>query len=232
MPPTEHLADLLPAYALGVLGEDETTRVATHLTDCPACQAELRAYRAVADRLPFAAPEVQPPARVRRALMERVAPRPVAPGWRASPGSRAPRLISAWGVVSLVLLVVLGSGVVLLWQQLSRPPAGPMREVQLAGMAAAPEATGLLVISANGRYGTLIVDHLPPPNARSQYQLWLNRDGQHVNGGVFSVNDDGYASIPVLAPEPLVNFSSFGVTIEPAGGSPSPTGERVLSGAR
>lgn len=94
----------------------------------------------------------------------------------------------------------------------------------------APAASGLVVISLNGQHGTLVVDRLPIIDMEQRYQLWLVRAGQRDRGAVFSVNKDDYGSVWVSSPEPLSSYSTFDVTIEPAGGSSSLTGAKVLSG--
>jgi anti-sigma-K factor RskA len=95
---------------------------------------------------------------------------------------------------------------------------------------AAPDATGLIALSKDGEYGTLMVDHLPPLGKDQQYQLWLIKDGKRTSGGVFSVNWDGYGSLWVNSPERLADYTAFGITVEPTGGSPGPTGAKVLGG--
>ena len=86
------------------------------------------------------------------------------------------------------------------------------------------------MLSMDGDHGTLVVDGLPVLTEAEQYQLWLIRDGERTDGGVFSVDRRGYGSMWVHADEPLDSFDSFGVTLEPAGGSPGPTGPRMLGG--
>jgi anti-sigma-K factor RskA len=140
----------------------------------------------------------------------------------------------AWGVASLALILALAVSNVLLWRQVNRPGiasnAQAMRSLALAGTASAPTAGGIVVISMDGEYGTLVVDNLPTLDKTQQYQLWLTQDGTRTSGAVFSVGRDGYISVPILAPEPLTHYSSFGVTVEPSGGSPHPTGAKVLGG--
>ena len=88
----------------------------------------------------------------------------------------------------------------------------------------------MLVISSDGEHGTLVVDGLPPLDASQQYQLWLIQDGQRTSGGIFSVDGEGYGSLWITSPKPLISYQAVGITVEPAGGSPAPTGERVLGG--
>ena len=105
-----------------------------------------------------------------------------------------------------------------------------MRVIDLAGTANAPTARGKIVVSTDGKYGTLVVENLEALDPSEQYQLWLIKDGKRTSGGVFSVDEKGYAAVVIDAPLPLVEYSSFGITIEPAGGSPGPTGPKVMGG--
>lgn len=236
-----HAIELLPAYALGSLDAEEATEVAQHLAVCPVCRAELASYQAVADQLALAAPGATPPAALKQQLMGRLqtpraAPEPAA---RRSWWQQLAALSqSAWPVrtlATLALLVVLVVSNLVWWQQSNRhkPAVAPhgMQVVAMAGTDAAPGAVGTLVISGDGEYGTLVVDGLPTLDQAHQYQLWLIRDGQRTSGGVFSVNDEGYGALLISSEAPLSSYPSFGITVEPAGGSPGPTGDKVLGGS-
>jgi anti-sigma-K factor RskA len=87
---------------------------------------------------------------------------------------------------------------------------------------------GVLLIREGEPTGTLIVHGLPWLEPERQYQLWLVNDDGRVSGAVFSVEAEGFTSVEVSAPEPLPSYYRFGITIEPAGGSPGPTGDGVL----
>jgi anti-sigma-K factor RskA len=100
--------------------------------------------------------------------------------------------------------------------------------VTLTGSELSANATGIIVISANGQHGTLVVQNLPVLAEAETYQLWLTKDGQRTDGGIFDVDEDGYRAHWVQAPEPLDSYENFGITVEPAGGSPYPTGNKVL----
>jgi anti-sigma-K factor RskA len=232
-----HLIGLIPAYALDCLDEDETAQVAEHLKGCQECQLELCAYQAVVDQLPLAVPQAEPSPRVKTMLLRRVglgSPVEKQPSaWvRLTNSIKAPTPIWRFAGVALVLVLLLSN--VALWRQVnwlrSNPGSTALRVVNLDGTQFSPGATGMIVISQNGEYGTLVVDHLPALNSEQEYQLWLVKDENRTNGGTFSVSPEGYASLVIAAPHSLDDYEAFGVTIEPAGGSAGPTGEKVLGG--
>jgi anti-sigma-K factor RskA len=235
----EHVEDLLPAYALGCLDEDEAVWVKEHLAECLACQTELRVYQAVVDHLPLAVPAATPPAHVKQALVDRIQPReyieraPAERSWQERISIFTRRLSPVWSVVSLFLILILAASNLVLWRQVSRlsnAQEQALRTINLTGTDAAPGATGLLVISLNGQHGTLVVDELPDLNDQWEYQLWLiDPYGNRTSGGVFSVRE-GYGAVWVKSPQPLAHYAGFGVTVEPSGGSAAPTGKKVLGG--
>lgn len=240
-----HVTELIPAYALGSLDEDEARLVEEHLVSCPTCQAELRSYQMVVGQLSLAVPETDPPSHLKQRLLDRIRQQgPVAtadvqakPSWQQQLVTAVQRVLAtpAWRPVAFILILVLISANLLLWQRARQTekqvPAG-FQTVNLSGTAAAPEAQGVIIISDDGQHGTLIVENLPELDEEREYQLWLIRDGQRTSGGIFSVSEDGYRSIWVRSPRPLDDYSDFGITIEPAGGSPGPTGDKVLGGQR
>lgn len=240
----EHILELIPAYALNSLDADEEVIVDQHLSGCEICRAELATYEAVVDVMPLAAPDATPSPALKERLMAQIKATPLpetaetislAPsqseggGWQRINEAMQNLLAGPrWRPVVLLFIIALVVSNVLLWQQLNEPSPDAWRRIRLTGSEVAPEATGIIYISADGQNGTLIVDKLPQLSPEQQYQLWLIQDGQRTSGGVFSVDDDGYRGIQIESPQPLQDFGAFGVTIEPAGGSPGPTGERVL----
>ena len=239
MSENEHVLDLIPAYALNCLDEADFQEVSSHLAECKQCQAETQSYMAVVDKLALASPDATPSTAVKQALMDRVKSDLTQEGIEKK-GSfwdrlgKSVRKAPAWGLVSAALVVLLLVTNLALLRQVNQPqitqhPA-QLRTVNLTGTDAAPEAKGMIVISSGDEYGTLVVDHLPVLDSNLQYQLWLIRDGVRTSGAVFSVAQDGYGSVVISSPRHLTDYTSFGITIEPTGGSPGPTGEKVLGG--
>jgi anti-sigma-K factor RskA len=228
-----HASEQLAAYALGSLDAAEAAPVQAHLDVCPACRAEYQGYAAAAARLALAAPEIEPPDGLLDRLHERIreadlSTGPVPSGLFSRLSELARRIAPVWTPVSLVLIAVLLAGNLILASGALAPRQTAIRTVNLAGTADSPGASGLITISADGDEGALIVYGLPALDAAHQYQLWLIEDGERDNGGVFSVEADGFGYIGIWSARSLYEYDGFGVTIEPAGGSPGPTGPKVL----
>jgi anti-sigma-K factor RskA len=230
----QHVLEILPGFVLGILDDEETGQVVEHLSSCETCQAELSRLQAVAADLPLALSQAQPPAKVKAGLMKSIqAVKSAQAGTLATAAEKKAGFWQRWLPVMGVAVVVLLAAInLLLWRQLSNSQQAqtPMKVVALANTQYSPNAVGTLVIDQNGQYGTLVVDNLAALDNTLQYQVWLIRANEHTSGGVFSVNPDGYASLEVMAPQPLTSYDSIGVSIEPFGGSPAPTGNRVLGG--
>jgi anti-sigma-K factor RskA len=236
-----HVLDLLPAYAIGSLEAGELHRVEEHLLSCVVCRNESNAFQTVAQELSLAVAVSGPSPELRDRLMQRVqsvsSARPKIQERASNPVPPRPfweRLLPAWGLTSLFLILGLAASSLFLWQRLTQlefaTAPGGMRAVPLTATDNAPHATGFVLISADGDDGALVVDGLPPLEASQEYQLWLIRDGQRTSGAVFSTDEKHYGGTRIRAPRPLTDYSAVGITIEPAGGSPQPTGKQVLAG--
>jgi anti-sigma-K factor RskA len=231
-----HVLDLLPAYALGSLEADEARQVEEHLSGCLICRNESNAFQATADQLSLAAPVAAPSPELKERLIQRVqATRPQPrPTVQMPSRSWLERLLPAWSLASLFFILALTGFNLFLWQRLNHlevaTSPGGMRAVPLSASDPTSRATGYVLISADGDNGALIVDGLPSLDKSQQYQLWLIRDGKRTSGAVFSTDEKNYGGTRIRAPRSLLDYSSVGVTVEPAGGSPQPTGPKVLGG--
>ena len=231
------IEELLPGYALDCVEAEEARLIAEQLAKHPEWRQELRMYEAAADQLALAAPDALPPSDLKHRLMERIQPagtRFLKRKW--SEGNLFARLFKpampVWGVVGLALVFLLGVVNVLLWEKVDRLESQALPRslsaVLLMNTNAVPEARGFLVMDRIGSHNTLIVYGLPSLGPEKQYQLWLIRNGRPTKGPVFSVSEDGDHWLPLNSWDALKDYTDFGVTVEPAGGSPQPTGKPVL----
>jgi anti-sigma-K factor RskA len=250
--------ELLQVYALDAADDGEVRQVRAHLAACPACQRELASYRGSLDALALTAPPAAPSPRLReRVLLAAGIERRRRAGlldwirqWFAPTGGLT-RLRPA--VAALALVVALGSTfqAVRLQVELDRQieanralaaevgardrlvallgPGLTTREV--SGTEAAPAAEAYVYYRPDRQSAYLMAQQLPALPKGRVYQLWLIRDGKRTSGGTFGPEPDGRGRLAIEAPEPLATYQAVGVTVEPEGGSPGPTGQKVLGGA-
>jgi anti-sigma-K factor RskA len=231
--------DNLAAYALGALDPEETAALEAHLQTCESCRAELADYQSVSTGLMAALPPRQPRGSVRRALQKQVAGQ----SSQKRAGFSWPLGQAVFGALMVALIALNVFTVYQLYtlkQEQAEQDAQRASEQTAISMLAYP-STQTLAFEDSGVSGSLLVDkqrnlvavfawNLPNPPAGKAYQMWLvDPKGDRTSGG-FLVPEANYPFVlTVVHPtQPLTNFTGFGVTLEPAGGSPAPTGPRIF----
>lgn len=111
---------------------------------------------------------------------------------------------------------------------LSSPGA---RLVSVNGTEAAPKARGYALVSEKNRV-VFFANDLPPLTGGRVYQLWLIRDKSPaiVSAGVFQAQATRSAQVEFAQADLVQGITAIAVTDEPAGGSVSPTGHKLLAG--
>src|SRR5512138_1679240 len=232
------LRENIPAYALGALDAEEARALEAHLQTCEACRAELAEYRLLGDNLVAALPPRQPSPALRRQLQSRLpsAQKKVRPRftWNFA------QLATA---AAFVLLLGLNLASFLQVRDLQRQQADVRDQLQgnqaALAMLSYP-GTESLPIEAGNISGTVLLDrernsaaliawNLPALPQQQTYQIWwIQPDGHRVSAGTFRPQADlPYTTQPCFSTQSVSNFVGLGVTVEPAGGSPQPTGPRV-----
>jgi anti-sigma-K factor RskA len=249
-PDEGHVEDLLPAYAVGAADVEERAVVEAHLYQCRQCSLLLAEYEEAAHSLAALASLGAPSPRVRTAVMERTAS-------RADAGRPAARRMASWlpvgvgAAAGMLLGLSLGVGAMAVQVQSeldeSERSIAELQEVVrqervVSYMAAAPntsvlvlepatedtEGYAMLMGSSSGKLAILVAGGMNPAPPGMAYQLWLTRDGQREDGGVFAVDDTGWAHVEVRQDWPITEVDRVGVTMEPAAGSPSPTSPPIF----
>jgi anti-sigma factor RsiW len=229
-----HPRDLLAAYALDALTEDERVAVQAHLAGCAECRREVARHRAVTEVLAMSVLPEQPPSadlkerilrETARTPQVRLVPRRQSARRRSGISSR----LAGWLAAAILLVTSTGLGVwnLNLREQLQVATARPTPRLALAATADAPGASGGLAVDANG--GALVtVSNLPPLAAGRVYEAWVIDVSGPKPAGTFLTTSDGRGAVA------LTQATSPGqvvaVTAEPSPGTESPTGKVLLKG--
>jgi anti-sigma-K factor RskA len=229
----------IPAYSLGALDADEAAGLEAHLRTCESCSAELASYGGITDALLLAAPALPPPASVRRGLQEKLPSRQK----RTSRRPAGNRLAWALGA-AVVLLLALNVYAISQLRAIQRQQAQVSDQITTAQSALAMLAyprtenisieagpvAGRLLLDKEQNAGVLVLWDVPALPADQTYQMWLIApDGERTSAGVFRPESAlTFATIWLAPGQDLSGFTGLGVTVEPVGGSPQPTGPRLF----
>ena len=216
------LHDLAAPYALDALDGDELQSFERHLAKCETCRADVTLFREVAAAAADGAAE-SPPSGLKERVMDQI-DRRVGDNVVRGPWYRGPAVTRLAVAAALVLVVAIGAFVT----RDTEPTA--------ADVFAAPDATTLALagdgidarftFSVTEQLGVFESGTLPAVGQDLVYQLWLIDDGGLTSAGIFAPDAGGASSALVGQVRPGV---VLGLTVEPAGGSPQPTGEVLLA---
>jgi anti-sigma-K factor RskA len=236
------LHDLADAYALDALDESQRLRFERHLRGCPACADDVRKYTEIATALAMAV-AAQPPAGMRdRVLAATTVTRQLPPevaGPRRLPSLPrspwVPRLALAGAVVGVAAAVTLGVVQVSTQDRLNTVQT---ENQAIAAVLSAGDAQITSATSSVGGTATVVLSYsqgkivftssgLPALPSSEVYELWLIGPVHARSAGLLSEASNGKTS-PVLA-SGLQTDDKVGVTVEPAGGTSSPTTTPILA---
>ena len=96
--------------------------------------------------------------------------------------------------------------------------------VPLKGLKVAPESKAMVCWCPTDKTVYVEIDKLPPAPQGMQYQLWAIVDGKPVSEGMLAMSNGLHRMSDVE------NAQAFAVTLEKAGGSPTPTGDMYVMG--
>jgi anti-sigma-K factor RskA len=231
--------DLRDAYVLGALSDEERASVEAYLALHPERQAEIDDLSGVAGLLALAPPEHEPPADLRRRLMEVVeseatAPEPTQPSESSWFGWLGDFRNVALGAAALLVVGLLSWNVLL--QQDVRNLRGEVEEAGTAdqsqearvielGGTWAEQGVRAEVTTLEDDRAILVVEDMPSMPENRTGQVWVIDDDKPQPSGLLAPSGDTVAA-PITIP--LEDADAIAVTVEPAGGSDQPTSDPVL----
>jgi anti-sigma-K factor RskA len=233
----DEIEELLGAYALDALDEDERQEIDDHLVTCPRCRAEVAAHREVTALLGNVSGDV--PAGAPDHLWDRISaslqeePPVLAPVARPRSWRRFAVIVPLGAVAAGLILTVglLAAKVSNLNQQVTSLGAGQ----GVSSVILNPAHKTVELNSANARWrteavvlpsgqGYLIDPSMPAIGSSKTFQLWALSNGKVVSLGVLGPRPDG---VPIRV-EPTMTLLM--ITAEPLGGTPVPTTPVLVQG--
>ena len=216
-------------YLLGALPALEAEVFERHLMGCEECQRELERLRPAAEALPRSVEPFEPPASLKRSLMEVVeaeagvsAPAPARPRREWFRVLR-PRLAVGLASIALLAGVALGLGLALGEEEGASTVTAAVDVTRLPGASARVE-----IADGDSRPATLRVSGLRPAPRGEVYEVWVERDGQvRPAGALFEPARDGTGAAAI--PGGVKGVDRVMVTRERAGGADHPTEMPVIT---
>ena len=243
----DRFEELLPFYALDALSDEERDQVEAYLAAYPAARERLAEMQQAVDALPFAPAPVEPPKRLKASLMARVESdarvrfpvqhaqlEPMASKglWARLSQTRAALTLAAFCLVlavgASVWALTLNSEMARLRDLVDGIAAPGVQTIAILGTEHQPKAHGNVIANPNAESAIVLLGSLSQLEPGQVYQFWLIRGDQPVSAGTFSVDDEGRAMLLIDAQEAIGLLDAVGVSIEPQGGSPQPTGDIVM----
>ncbi len=235
----ERFEDLKEAYALGTLPEDERLWCEGYLAEHPELQAEVDELASVANLLALAPPEHEPPPELRRNILSSIeGATDAAPTERSPLRARLRGLFAPSGLfgpgglvaVAAVLLAVVGlfawNASLLGENEDLRVELQNRQAHELVGSGAARDVRGEVIEVGDGQ-AVLVAENLPAVPEGQIYEAWLMRGEDAEPAGLFEPREEGTTAMPIEGS--LEGADAVAVTLEPTGGSFSPTNEPLIT---
>jgi anti-sigma factor RsiW len=232
----DDIHSLSGAYAVDAVDDVERARFEAHLAGCSQCRTEVASLRAAATELSSVTLTSPPPSLRASVLRDISSLRPLPPAVDAStaPASldskraeRARRAPLRQWLVGVAAAAVLATGG-LVWHPWSSGTSTvqltAMEQVLQAGDAQhfeqkVGDATATVVRSPSLKRAVIVTANMPAAPEGKVYELWLQQGLTMVRAGLMPA---GQASTVLLEGD-AASAKAVGITVEPAGGSDTPT---------
>lgn len=230
--------DLLEEYALRLLDPRAEEAVERQLADDPAARARVRELRAAATALALDLEPIEPSPELKQRLLSAARAdldgrQPTGVGEAApvielaSRRSVAPMRWLPWSLAAMLAVALAAS---LLWNASLRDELDQRMAAKMLPIAATGPATGTtgeVVMLGDDGTALLSLEGLPELDPGMVYQVWLIADGPPQPNVTFVPSTGGNASVAVSGD--VERFALLAITVEPAGGSATPTSDPIIS---
>lgn len=250
-----HQRELAVGWAVHALEPDEEEGFAQHLPRCPECADQVRATESVGEMLARAVPQVDPPDRLREAILaaarssvvpsQQVDRAPKAEPATAEPAaaepataevspparpalSRTRRVLVAAAAVGVLAFGAGWVGSSVSTPEQSATVAAGEASTQQVVLRDEVTAEPVAVVLAEGERSSVVPVTLPGAPEGQTFWLWGTGDGAAVPLGAMTVGDGGVLSVPGGADSG--QFTGYAVSTEAAGRTPTTPSTVVAAG--
>ena len=240
-------AEDLALYALGTLTPEEQARIAVHLETCAACRTELMKLRGDAALLGLSAQQATPPARARQRLFDEISRTSSA---KKLPKMGAQLWQITFPTVAALVLVIFAIWLVgengVLRHELDSARMDAVRQaatidqasqvlqtlraegaqrVTLVASQTKPQPQAQTIYQREKGRLVLVASNLESLPQNKTYELWIlpMNGAAPIPAGTFQPDARGNASMLMPQIPAGIEAKGFAVTIEPQGGSATPT---------
>ncbi len=234
----DQLKESYEAYVLGVLEGEDLAELKAHLSrQCPVCSKGVGDARWLVSQLAYMAPPVDPPAAIRRGLLDSVVHKQKRLSWM--PAWAWAGIAASLSVVALVSMQQARH-----FQQQTLELEARLKDLtsetetyRKAFAIASSSASKAITLTTtqpaapqiraywNETLGLLLTAQkmpLPPPNRT--YQLWVvPKQGRPISAGIFQPDSNGGVLLLSGPATSIADAAALAITNEPAGGQPQPT---------
>jgi anti-sigma-K factor RskA len=226
--------ELLGAYALGALDDEERRDLEVHLAGCSRCLLALQEYQSVVNLLPLAVPEIAPPANLKSKIMAQITTGPLA----STPAPITPIPIqqqtkprrnwrSSLALVAVVVLCFLLGGMGA-WNFTLQQQLPVVYAMQGTGDAAG--ATGEVRYYPQQHVVMVVMQNLPALKDNQVYQGWFMQGQQPKSLGLFNVQNNT-ATLTYQGDIQGIDMAAISREQGPQASKDAPKGPVIASGA-
>ena len=231
--------DLIGAYAIDALDDEESRGVRAHLLECERHAAEARSLRRTAALLAVTARPMTPPPALRSRILAAVgadapaaAPGPTDAARQPLRGQHGLSSYPRWPWAAAAAAAVIAGLAAWNVALLNREDEGLQRLASRAGIVATLESTGargggVVLYFPDEKKALVVGDGLQVlDQSKNTYQLWEIDGGPPKSIGLMQADAGGHAV--AVVPFDGARAHTLAITIEPRGGSRQPTTDPIF----
>ena len=250
----EKYEDHYVEFLLGTLEDRLQQELEGHLETCAECRQSLSELEDTLHSLPLVLPQTPPPAHVKDRILEQVKSRTLETKIPSSAGS----FWRTAAIAASIAAIVLGGLLIRLEQESQRKDSTiatlqreseqlrgtnqglnqrinqltqpSLRYLNLAGLENYEEVAGSAFIDPDNTSASVFLHNLPSLEPNQYFQLWVIEEDEPPYPSNLFQTADVITALDVALPIEADRVIALAVTIEPAGGSPQPTGPMIAAG--